>query len=296
MKTLLLTGGTGFLGSRLLEPLLEAGYQVVLLKRTFSNCSRITRQLPRVKVYDIDSVPLTQVFADQRIDIVLHCATDYGRKDIQPTRLIEANLTLPLTLLQLADKHGTQAFINTDTILDKRVSFYTLSKRQFFEWLQVFGAKLVCVNIALEHFFGPHDDPSKFVTMIVNRVLANVPEIPLTLGEQKRDFIYIDDVVAGFMAILKAAPGLEQGLHRFEIGSGETITIRDFVTRIRTLAGNTKTVLRFGALPYRENEVMESKVDLRALQALGWTPETPLNIGLQKTLDLERERCTPCDT
>ncbi len=290
MKTVLLTGGTGYLGSKLLGPILSRGNKVVFLKRSFSNTERVANLLPQTIIYDIDKVSLSQIFKEQKIDIILHCATDYGRKDVNPMRLIEANLALPLTLLQLAEQHGVSTFINTDTILDKRVSSYSLSKRQFFEWLQFFSSKLICISVAIEHFYGPGDDPSKFVIMIVDKILTQSPHVALTPGEQKRDFIFIDDVVDGFVRLVEAANEMKPGLHKFEIGSGKTISIKEFVKLITALANNSQTELRFGALPYRENEVMETKVDLSAMFSIGWRPMVSLEEGLKRTIELERMR------
>src|SRR5271155_4703791 len=87
--TALITGGTGFLGSHLLKRLRGEGYSIVLLKRSFSKPYRITEQLADIVCYDVDRTPLRQVFEDHRVDIVVHCATDYGRKNVEPTSLID---------------------------------------------------------------------------------------------------------------------------------------------------------------------------------------------------------------
>jgi nucleoside-diphosphate-sugar epimerase len=201
-KTILLTGGTGFLGSNLLRRLKADGAKVLLLKRSSSNPWRISSELGDCQFYNADETPLEQIFKDHRIDLVIHCATNYGRSQVAVTDILQANLTLPLHLLQLSAQNGVSAFVNTDTILDKGVSAYSLSKKQFSDWLGVFSDRLLCVNVAIEHFFGPGDDPSKFVSSMVKRMISGDPEIELSPGTQKRDFIYIDDVVAAFEKII----------------------------------------------------------------------------------------------
>lgn len=288
-KKLLLTGGTGFLGSNLLRRFVADGrYEVVLLKRSFSNAARIKDLIGSFRAYDVDSVPFEKVFDENEISVIVHCATNYGRRFVPASELIDANLIYPLRLLQLGQERGRPIFINTDTILDKRINAYSLSKKHFFDWFEFFSQKSVCVNVALEHFFGPADDPSKFVTRIVLDLLREVDALDLTLGEQKRDFIYIDDVVEAFLAIIDHSQTLKEGLYRFEVGSGQNTSIREFVELVKSLTGNSKTRLNFGALEYRENEVMESRVDLRALRALGWTPKTSVQAGLSRTIAAER--------
>jgi nucleoside-diphosphate-sugar epimerase len=289
-KTILLTGGTGFLGSNLLKRLVGDGYRVVALKRSFSKLVRLESVLGDVRFYNLDDVPLARVFEENPINLVVHCATNYGRRDISPTEIIEANLVLPLHLLQLAEARGCAGFINTDTILDKRVNHYSLSKKQFLDWLPMFSQKFFCANVALEHFYGPFDDRSKFVTRIILDLLDEVESIELTPGEQKRDFIFIDDVVEAFVKVIEFAAGAEHDIYRFEVGSNRTSTIREFVHLTKDLVGNRTTHLAFGALPYRENEVMESNVDITELALLGWRPQVELRDGLARTIELERNR------
>ena len=78
-ETILLTGATGFLGSHLLEALLAREYQVVILKRSFSNTWRINHLLDRVHSYDVDNVSVEKVFDKHKIDIVnIHFAGPMG--------------------------------------------------------------------------------------------------------------------------------------------------------------------------------------------------------------------------
>ena len=82
-------------------------------------------------------------------------------------------------------------FLNTDTFLDRRINFYSLSKKQFLEWLKLYSKDLVCANLVLEHFYGPEDDASKFVSFVIQSLLKNVSSLDFTPGDQKRDFIFM---------------------------------------------------------------------------------------------------------
>jgi nucleoside-diphosphate-sugar epimerase len=288
--TVLATGGTGFLGANLVRRLAADGHDVVLAKRSSSSMARLAGLAPSLKTFDLDKNALEDLFARHRFDVVLHCATDYGRKETPASQVIDANLLLPLKLLELAAEAGTRVFVNTDTILDKRVSVYALSKHQFSDWLKTFSRQLTTINVALEHFFGPGDDATKFVSRMVVDSVAAVPRIALTPGQQKRDFIYIDDVVDAFAVLIERSAGMPNGYHSFEVGTGRKTSIRDFMALLVRLAGNSATRLDFGAIPYRENEVMETNVDIRALEAFGWSPRVPLEEGLRRTIAAERAR------
>ncbi len=286
-KTILLTGGTGFLGSNLLRQLV-GNYKVILATRTSSNAWRINSFLDKVCLVDINKTSLEGVFNKEKIDIIIHCATNYGRKESDPLAILEANLILPLKLLQLGSRSEVSCFINTDTVLDKRVNYYSLSKSQFKEWLKAYSDQMACVNVALEHFYGPNDNESKFVTFIIRSILNKVEKIDLTEGKQKRDFIFIDDVVDAFMRIITHGATLSKGYFNYEIGTDCNVSIRKFVTLAKELAGNKETILNFNVLPYRENEVMESAVDITEIKKLGWQSKFSLEKGLKETIKHER--------
>jgi CDP-paratose synthetase len=285
-KTILITGATGYLGSNLTQRLLkEEAYTVVALKRSFSNTHRLDHVSSQMHWYNIDEVALPDIFAHHQIDIVLHCATDYGRKEVNRLQIIEANLTLPLRLLELANHHNVPVFINTDTMLDKRVSHYSLSKKHFREWMTGYEKNMVLINMVLSHFYGPGDDPTKFVSFIKQQLMAGVPSIPLTKGEQIRDFVYIDDVVEAFMVVLTTMAERSVGTYEFQVCGGARVSIKELVTTLKEMLKNTDTTLDFGALPYREFEVMDEQGDNALLAALGWQAKCDLRQGLTKLIE-----------
>lgn len=287
--TFLLTGGTGFIGGNLLIRLVRGRSSVVLLKRSSSDLSRIRDVLNSIRIYDVDTTPLEKVFRENSIDTIIHCAAEQ-RKSATPLSFLETNVRYPLSLLDLARKHAVRCFINTDTILDRGVNAYALSKHHFRDWFRTFADELVCINVALELIYGPRDHESKFVTFVIRELLRGAETIDFTRGEQKRDFIYIDDVIDAFQKILDRRNTLTVGYHPYEVGTGRAVPVRDIAVMIKALTGNTRTKLNFGALPYRDRETMESSIDAFALRELGWEPRHSLERGLEATISAERER------
>lgn len=278
-----ITGGTGYLGSKLAGALAAHGHSLFFLVRRSSDLTKLSGLVNRSNVfYDLEC-DFVEIFAEEKVEMVVHCATHYGRNDSNPLNTINSNLLMPLRLLDAAAKVGLSAFISTGTMLDKRVSFYSLSKSQFDDWMQQYSPKIKCINLLLEHFYGPGDDPSKFVSAMINQLIAGVKSIDLTLGMQKRDFIYIDDVVDAFLAVISKIDEIGQ-LATFEVGSGLSVAIKEFMTLAKKIADNNVTELNFGAIPYRENEVMNSRVDTTLLRNIGWSCTTSLTDGLRKTI------------
>ena len=274
------------MGSSILKKI-AADNDVSIVVRNVSDYHRIAGQIDLVSIYNIDEISIEDIITQSAPDIIIHCATDYGRKQVSPLQVIEANLILPLKLLHYAASNAVSVFINTDTFLDKRINHYSLSKRQFLEWFETFSDKMVCVNMILEHFYGPYDDKTKFVSFVINELLTGKKNIDLTLGEQRRNFIHIDDVVGAFDTVLKHDFGTVKGFYEFFVGSDNSISIKDFVTLLKQYTKNEVTYLNFGAIAYRPNEVMESEIDTSKLKNLGWKPETSLEAGLLKTIHAE---------
>jgi nucleoside-diphosphate-sugar epimerase len=107
-----------------------------------------------------------------------------------------------------------------------------------------------------------------------------------TPGEQERDFIYVDDVVAGMVAAA-AAPGIDG--HSVDLGTGQTHSVRQVVDRIWTMARAQGRILR-GDLPYRRSEVKHLVADAdRTAQLTGWRAQVGLEEGLRETVRWYKE-------
>lgn len=70
-------------------------------------------------------------------------------------------------------------------------------------------------------------------------------------------------------------------------------SIRDFVTLVKKLCNNTNTLLNFGSLPYRDNEVMSTNVDTSFLRSIGWKPRFTLEDGLKDTIVIQKKSKIP---
>ncbi len=284
-STVLLSGITGFLGSCLAIALLKSGYGVVGLKRKSSSLHRLDPILSKITLYDVEDLDFSIPFREhKKINAVIHTATCYGRNDENNLQVFEVNTAFSLRLLNAVISAGVQTFLNTDTALDKYLNSYSLSKKQFAEWGKYLSQKgqITFLNARLEHFYGPGDSDSKFTTYIIKGCLQNIPELKLTLGEQQRDFIFIDDVTTAFLTLL-AKEKTFSGFIEFDVGSGKAIMIKDFVEMVRELT-KSSTFLNFGAVPYRKNEAMFCQAKPAFLYNLGWKPRYTLEQGILRTI------------
>lgn len=282
--TILIAGATGFLGAYLVKSFVKYGYEVIALKRTTSDIYRIDNYLSQVTLYDIDKIKLSTIFKNHKIDIVINTVTNYGRKDTKISSIVNTNLMFGLKLLEKSVSNAVKAFINTDTLLDRNINAYALSKAQLIDWMHFLSNKNTkMVNIKIEHMYGPLDDENKFIYWLINQLKQNVKKIDLTSGIQKRDFIYIDDIVNAYQTIMKNVDNFSN-FEEFELGSGNSIKVKNFIEKVYkeiTSKQSLNTILNFGAIAYRDNENMNMQANIQKLTNLGWKPKVSIEDGIK---------------
>ena len=287
---LIVTGASGFLGSSLALSFMKAGHKVALVVRPNSNLWRLGTETSKFLVVrchnDNDIEQFIQTFDPF---IVVHTACVYGRLGETITQISDSNLRFGLLLIQgLAKLNHSAVFVNTDTALNANINSYSLSKKHFAQWGELMvrlNNNLRFINVILQHMYGPEDDRHKFTSYVINTCRQNEEKLELTSGEQKRDFIFIDDVVSAYSVLLNRYDELDS-YSDVEVGSGVPMTVRNFVELVHRLTSSS-TCLLFGALPYRENELMFSCADLSIMNKLGWQPHFSIRSGLMKTISIE---------
>ncbi|HLA89449.1 MAG TPA: NAD(P)-dependent oxidoreductase [Gemmatimonadaceae bacterium] len=288
----LVTGVTGFVGSRLARSLAARGHEVAGVKRRDSSVTRIGGALSATALFDAEDGPHCP-FAERRYDALVHAATSYGRRGEREADVFAANVAWPLRVLEAAAASGTALFVNADTSLPPTINPYARSKRAFADAVRGAAARgaIRVLNVTLESVYGPGDDGSKFQTRLLRALLGAEPAFALTPGEQSRDFIFADDAVQALILLLEHAAATGEHYLGAGVGRGEPVTIRAFAETAKRLSGSP-TRLDFGALPYREGELMRACADVTLLRRLGWPGARPLEEGLRETIAWEREHRT----
>ena len=281
-KIILITGVSGFLGMALAKSLISKGYIIIGFTRDLKKMQDTNKK--DLIYYENSTQNLHKAF-DEYPDIcgVIHTATCYGRNGESVVEIMEANVLYPLSFLEIATKKNIRFFINTDTVLQKYLNLYSMSKNQFLEWGRFFSNQgfMKFINIKLQHMYGPGDDISKFTAYLFHKLMDNADEILLTPGDQARDFIYITDVVKAYIIVLENISDFSN-FDELEVGTGNPITLKNF-TLLSKKIFESSSHLKFGEIPYRKGEVMTSSCNSPKLRSMGWAPEVSLDDGLKLT-------------
>jgi nucleoside-diphosphate-sugar epimerase len=268
--------------------------KVTGLKRPSSRLNRVGPLLNDLELVDIAEgweLSLNQLFAERKFEVVIHVATCYGRNG-EPLSVVQSsNVDFPLKLLELSARHGVPLFLNTDTFFNtpqlnyEYLAPYALSKKHFWEWGKLFAAqqKIKFFNLKLFHVFGEGDGDQKFIALIAQQLIRNVPEIALTDGTQERDFIYVEDVLDAYILLLREVKNMSTFCLEIEVGSGVLSSVSGVIRLLRELSGSNSQ-LNFGALPQRSGELPSVPAEISFLKKLGWAPKYSLRAGLEKVI------------
>lgn len=301
---ILLTGGTGFIGSHLLEKLLKnTSYNLVVLKRSTSNIFRIEHLLDRLKLYDVDVIDLKEVFLKEKIDGIIHLATYYKKEhdfdDIE--HLIQSNVTFPTKLLQLALENNVKFFINTGTFFQYNLysnpinennfkepyNLYASSKSSFDQIIKYFVRKsninLLTLNLSTPFGF---NDNHKLIPFLIKSVLDD-KKIVLEKGEQKWDFIYVIDVINAYIKGIELCINSKRTLNEeILIGSSQLVSVKKIGETINQIHG--KELITFEK-DYETDQIFKVVIDnSKAQNLLQWIPQFKLEDALLETYNLYR--------
>lgn len=307
-ESVIVTGGAGFIGSHLVDRLLELGYSVTLVD-DFSTGSVFNLETAKlhgsslnIAHCDITSSDLLAIIQQASPRYIFHLAAQADvRKSLKdPIGDATVNILGSVNVMECARMAGAERLLyaasggtlygDPDVALlpldeeaeHNPLSFYGVSKKGVIDYLKAQKALygMDYVALALANVYGPRQDPhgeSGVVSIFAGKLLAGERCVIYGDGHQTRDFVYVDDVVDAF-------------INAIELGSGETInvassietSIDDLYWTVARLAGVTYEA---EFLPGRTGEIGRSALSNRkAEKILGWSPKTDLEVGLSQVL------------
>ncbi|MFV0378020.1 MAG: NAD-dependent epimerase/dehydratase family protein [Mangrovibacterium sp.] len=300
---LLITGVTGFLGAHAVEFLLADGYEVLAIKRRQSKLFRCTGFIDRVKWVDIEDEQLGQVIIDFKPNTFLHFAwngviaaerTDWEKQI--------GNIDFTFRLLELSQKAGISKFICIGSQAEYGQFSGRIGEEAVCRPVCAYGSvklatsymvKTFCEQNDIEWYwlrqfsvFGPKEEPIWVLSAaIVNLLQHN--EMQLTGCEQRYDYIYVTDFARAISKVVKAQG--QSGI--YNLSSNQSVTLRGMLEQIREQITPDMSLLKFGALPYRPNQVMHMEGNSsKFYKTFGFKIESDLKSNIRDTIEYYKKQ------
>jgi UDP-glucose 4-epimerase len=291
-RRILVAGASGFIGRHLIRRLMQAGAEVLAVSRGCQSESTGPVRWCRADMRDLAAVK--SIFNDINPEIVYQlCGHPDGNRDLRlvlPT--LENDILTTVNLLLAAVEKPVRRFITTASLEEPvpgepPTSPYSAAKMSSVAYARMFHLLYEVPVVILRPFmtYGPEQPEKKIIPYVIRSLLEG--EVPkLGSGNRAVDWVYIDDVIDGFLAAA-VSTGVEGGT--FDLGTGEMVSIREVVNRLACLM-ESNVRPGFGALPERPFEQIRVADTENAKLRLAWQAKVSLNDGLAFTVDWWKQR------
>lgn len=274
----LVTGGSGFIGSHVVDQLLETGHSVRVLDIKephrgdveYVKGDILEKETVKNSIRDVDFV--YHFAAASNIDLV---------KD-NPLKTIEFNVMGTAYLLEEARHTNIQCFVLASSVFvhDTRGHLYTTSKLSSEmickDYNKLFSVPYTILRIGTA--YGPKSRNADVVSIFVQKALKNENLIIYGSGKQKRNFIYVEDIASACLAVMNQ--NAENKV--YVIAGCDSITIEDLAHMVRNIVNPTIKIY-FKPGEEREDDYLGEIADLGfAERSIGWKPKIDITLGIMK--------------
>ncbi len=307
MSKVIVTGGLGFIGSNIVDLLIETGYEVAIVDNLSTGSKKNMNRKAKFYQKDICNADLLNVFKKEKPEYVVHEAAQINVRKSFSDPVFDAgvNVVGSVNLLECCRKTGVEKIVYASSggaiygepehiPADEKhairpLSPYGASKYTVEKYLSIYKKNygIDYVSLRYANVYGPRQDPlgeAGVISIFINKLLGKISPIIYGDGEQTRDFVYVKDVArANLKALETSTPGTE-----YNIGTGVETSVNKLFEKIKEATGSSENAFHGKAA---SGEVRRISLDIRlAGKELGWKPETALDAGLKETVEWFRKR------
>jgi UDP-glucose 4-epimerase len=302
---ILVTGGAGFIGSHVVDALIEEEHEVIVVDDL--STGKRENLNPDAKFYRLDirdAQRLEEVFAAERPEIVNHQAARANVRESmeKPILYAEVNVIGSLNLLELSRKYGVERFIYASTggavygepeylPADEAhpinpLDPYGASKHFVEHYLYLYDLNygLRSISLRYSNVYGPRQDPhgeAGVVAIFTGQMLEGGKPVINGSGEQERDFVYVGDIAEANIQAMERGDG-----QIYNIGWGVGTSINEIFAKLKEITAYEKEAVHG---PPKLGEVFRIYLDAeKAKQELGWMPRVGLDKGMRRTVEYFR--------
>jgi len=313
-KKVFITGADGFIGSHLVEELVNKGSRIKALAQynSFNNWGWLEHIDPKIKseieivtgdIREYDGISK----AINGMDVVLHLAAliaiPYSYQS--PMAYVRTNVEGTTNVLEACRQFGVEKIVHTSTSETYGTALYVpIDEKHPMQGQSPYSASKIAADKMAESYFksfqtpvatirpfntyGPRQSARAVIPTIISQLLAGQEEIKLGSLTPTRDFNYVKDTVGGFIAIAESDESVGKTIN---IGSGKEISIGDLVQKIIDVSGKkAKIITDEQRLRPEKSEVNRLLSDNRlALECVGWKPQYTLFEGIKETIEWIQE-------
>ena len=302
-RKILLTGGTGFLGHHVVSALLKKKAEVTLLIQPREKTWRLDGMQSKfnmIKASLTDREGTKKAVQAVQPEVIIHFAGWMERRrdlSILDDMYVH-HVSSTMNLILAADPEVTKLILNTgtseeygeqvdpfiETLPIDPVSPYSASKGAATVMATYLSKAIGLPVVTMRPFitYGPGQVYDTLIPFLIKGVLQK-KTVELTEGLQYRDFIFVDDLVSCYLAVIEKAESIKCP-QVFNVGTGQKTRVRDVIETIANLT-NGQDYLKIGARPMRPGEPESMVADVqKAREFLGWAPKVSLSEGLGKTI------------
>ncbi len=297
----LVTGGAGFIGSHVVDRLVEEGHQVIVVDNLSTGKRKNVNRAASLYKTDITSGRLERVFRNERPNVVLHLAAQISVRNsvADPVFDAQVNVLGTMNVLQQAVRYGCrkvvfsssggaiygeqETFPAAEAHVNNPLSPYGISKLCGEHYLSYFQrtSGIPVVSLRYANVYGPRQDPegeAGVVAIFIQKMLNNEQPIINGNGRQTRDFVFVDDIAeANLAAMGQDAHGV------YNVGTGTETSVNELFRVLADLTGSSAKEVHGPAKP---GEQLRSVIDpSRIKQELGWEVKVDLADGLKQTVE-----------
>ena len=312
MRNILITGGAGFIGSHLVDHVFAEGDWQITVVDDFNDFydpaikrANIESHLanPNFKLIEADIrdfYSLQEVFHERTFDCVVHLAARAGVRPslTEPRLYVETNVNGTMNLLELAHRNNVPQFVfgSSSSVYgeNKKVPFsendpifhpispYAATKAAgellCHTYSHLHGMRIVCLRFFT--VYGARQRPDLAIHKFAKLISEGRPIPVFGDGTTRRDYTYIDDIIAGLRAAVDYA---QSNYEIINLGESRTVELRELIALLESALGQTATIER---QPLQPGDVPQTFADItKARRLLGYNPQTQIEAGIRKFVE-----------